>query len=78
MMDARAEQILAAIGGADNVVEVEPCITRLRCRLDDPGLVDESALRAIGVTEVSCVGSTVQLVIGPAADAIAVDIEDLL
>lgn len=79
-MDDRAERILAAIGGADNVVDVEPCIVRIRCRLDDPTLVDEAALRAIDVTEVTVMeeDDTVQLVVGPAADAIAGDIEDLL
>lgn len=79
-MDDRAERILTAIGGADNVVDIEPCIIRLRCRLDDPTLVDETALRALGVIEITVTGDndTVQLVVGPAADAIAGDIEDLL
>lgn len=79
-MDDRAERILTAIGGADNVVDIEPCIVRLRCRLDDPALVDEPALRALGVTGITVTGDddTVQFVVGPAADAIAGDIEDLL
>lgn len=77
-MDDRAEKILAALGGANNVVEVEPCITRLRCQLDDPARVDESVLAALGVSEVTRQGDTVELVVGPAADAIAGDIEDLL
>jgi phosphotransferase system IIB component len=29
-MSSKAEQILAGLGGADNVVEIEACITRLR------------------------------------------------
>ena len=27
---SKAEQILAGLGGADNIVEMEACITRLR------------------------------------------------
>ena len=38
---SNAEQILAALGGADNIIEIEPCITRLRAEVEDPSLVDE-------------------------------------
>ncbi|MEV4312199.1 PTS glucose/sucrose transporter subunit IIB [Actinocrispum sp. NPDC049592] len=78
MADERAAKILAAIGGADNVVELEPCITRLRCELNDDSLVDERALRALGVHGVVRMGGAVQIVVGPEADTIAQDIEDLL
>jgi N-acetylglucosamine PTS system EIIB component len=78
MADERAAKILAAIGGADNVVELEPCITRLRCELEDESLVDEAALRALGVHGVVRFGGAVQIVVGPEADTIASDIEDLL
>nr|WP_042197099.1 PTS glucose/sucrose transporter subunit IIB [Kibdelosporangium sp. MJ126-NF4]CEL22743.1 phosphotransferase system PTS, EIIB protein [Kibdelosporangium sp. MJ126-NF4]CTQ89882.1 phosphotransferase system PTS, EIIB protein [Kibdelosporangium sp. MJ126-NF4] len=78
MADERAAKILAAIGGADNVIELEPCITRLRCELEDQSLVDERALRALGVHGVVRMGGAVQIVVGPEADTIASDIEDLL
>lgn len=78
MADERAAKILAAIGGKDNVVELEPCITRLRCELEDDSLVDEAALRALGVHGVVRIGGVVQIVVGPEADTIASDIEDLL
>ncbi|MFD1047456.1 glucose PTS transporter subunit EIIB [Kibdelosporangium lantanae] len=78
MADERAAKILAAIGGKDNVVELEPCITRLRCELEDDSLVDEAALRALGVHGVVRIGGAVQIVVGPEADTIASDIEDLL
>ncbi|MET0235832.1 MAG: PTS glucose/sucrose transporter subunit IIB [Kibdelosporangium sp.] len=78
MADERAAKILAAIGGAGNVIELEPCITRLRCELEDDSLVDERALRALGVHGVVRMGGAVQIVVGPEADTIASDIEDLL
>jgi N-acetylglucosamine PTS system EIIB component len=78
MTDDRAAKILAAIGGADNVVEIEPCITRLRCELKDPGMVNEMVLKGLGVHGVMRIGSAVQVVVGPEADTIASDIEDLL
>ncbi|NIH88515.1 PTS system N-acetylglucosamine-specific IIB component [Amycolatopsis granulosa] len=78
MADDRPERILAALGGADNVVEIEGCITRLRCELEDGSLVDEAALKAAGAHGVMKMGSVVQVVVGPEADTIAGDIQDLM
>jgi PTS system N-acetylglucosamine-specific IIB component len=77
-MSSKAEQILAALGGADNIVEIEPCITRLRTEVTDASLVDEAGLKAAGAHGVIRSGSVVQVVVGPEADNIAEDIEDLM
>ena len=55
-MSSKAEQILAALGGADNIVEIEPCITRLRTEVNDASLVDEAALKAAGAHGVITAG----------------------
>lgn len=78
MADERAAKILAAIGGAGNVIEIEPCITRLRCELENGAVVDEAALKAIGVHGVIRLGGVLQIIVGPEADTIASDIEDLM
>ncbi|GDY28855.1 glucose PTS transporter subunit EIIB [Gandjariella thermophila] len=78
MADDRAAKILAAIGGAANIIEIEPCITRLRCELEDGSVVDEGALKAAGAHGVLRAGTVVQIIVGPEADTIASDIEDLL
>jgi PTS system N-acetylglucosamine-specific IIB component len=77
-MSSKAEQILAGLGGADNVVEIEPCITRLRTEVHDGSLVDEAALKAAGAHGVMKSGTVVQVVVGPEADTLAEDIEDLM
>jgi PTS system N-acetylglucosamine-specific IIB component len=78
MADDRPERILAALGGADNVIEIEGCITRLRCELEDGSVVNEPALKQAGAHGVVKVGSVVQVIVGPEADTIASDIQDLL
>ncbi|HEY3712544.1 MAG TPA: PTS glucose/sucrose transporter subunit IIB [Amycolatopsis sp.] len=78
MADDRPEKILAALGGAGNIVEIEGCITRLRCELEDMSLIDEPALKAAGAMGVVRMGSGVQVIVGPEADTIASDIEDLM
>ena len=75
---SKAEQIIAGLGGADNIVELEPCITRLRTEVRDGSKVNEAVLRAAGAHGVMKVGNNVQVVVGPEADSLASDIEDLM
>ena len=74
---SKAEEILAALGGGANVVDLEPCITRLRVELTDPDRIDESALKQAGAFGVVRSGRVVQVVVGPEADTLAADIDDL-
>lgn len=73
----KAEDIVAALGGSGNIVEIEPCITRLRTEVEDASKVDQAALKAAGAHGVTVVGSAVQVIVGPEADNLADDIEDL-
>jgi PTS system N-acetylglucosamine-specific IIB component len=75
---SQAEQIVEGLGGRTNIVELEVCITRLRTELADSSLVDERVLKDAGVHGVMRTGPVVQVVIGPGADVVAADIEDLL
>ena len=77
-MSTQAEKLVAGLGGAGNIIEIEPCITRLRTEVEDASLVDEAALKAAGAHGVMRSGGVVQVVLGPEADTIASDIEDLL
>lgn len=74
---SKAEDILAALGGHENVVDLEPCITRLRVEVTDPGQVDEEQLRSHGAFGVVRSGRVVQVVVGPEADDLAVSIDEL-
>jgi N-acetylglucosamine PTS system EIIB component len=74
----KAEDIVAGLGGADNIVDIEPCATRLRTEVSDAALVDEAALKKAGAHGVMRSGSVVQVVVGPEADTLATDIEDIL
>jgi len=77
-MSSKAEQILAGLGGAENIVEIEPCITRLRTEVRDGSKVNQAALKAAGADGVMASGTVVQVVVGPEADTLAEDIEDLM
>ncbi len=74
---SKAAEMLAALGGSANVVELEPCITRLRVEVTDPALVDEDSLRENGAFGVVRSGRIVQVVVGPEADDLAGEIAGL-
>lgn len=76
MADAAA--IIAGLGGAGNIIEIEPCITRLRTEVRDARKVDQAALKAAGAHAVVATGTLVHIIVGPQADLIFSDIEDLL
>jgi N-acetylglucosamine PTS system EIIB component len=75
---SKATDIVAGLGGAQNIAEVEGCITRLRTEVVDPSVVDEAALKRAGAYGVTIAGTAVQVVVGPEADMLADDIQDLL
>lgn len=75
---SKAEDIIKGLGGADNIEEVEGCITRLRTEVIDPSLVDQAALKKAGAIAVVAIGTGIQVIVGPEADNLAQDIEDLL
>ena len=74
---SKAEQLLAALGGGENVVDLEPCITRLRVEVTDPAQVDEAGLRETGAFGVVRSGRIVQVIVGPEADNLAAELEGL-
>ncbi|ACZ30130.1 phosphotransferase system PTS EIIB protein [Xylanimonas cellulosilytica DSM 15894] len=73
----KADQILAALGGTTNVVELEPCITRLRVQVTDPALVDEPRLKQSGAFGVVRSGRVIQVIVGPEADDLAAEMDAL-
>jgi PTS system N-acetylglucosamine-specific IIC component len=77
-VDSRAEQVITAFGGRDNLVNVDACITRLRVEVADNGRVDQARLKALGAAGVVEVGNSVQAVFGTDAEALKNDITDIL
>jgi len=74
----KAEKIIEALGGADNIEEIEACATRLRTVVADPSAVDEKALKAAGAFGVLKAGQVFQVVVGGEADGLAMDINDII
>lgn len=56
-------QLIAALGGAENVLEIENCALRIRAQVRNPQLVDEMQIRQCDPLAVVCSGNYVQIVL---------------
>ncbi len=73
------ERIIALLGGRENIVLVDACMTRLRVTIKDPKLVaDEAAWKAEGALGLVRKGEGIQAIYGPKADVLKSDINDIL
>lgn len=66
--------ILNGLGGRKNVLDVDCCITRLRCTVRKPELVSEELLKKTGAAGVIRKGQGVQVVYGPTVPNIKADL----
>jgi PTS system N-acetylglucosamine-specific IIC component len=77
--EQRGLAFVAALGGADNLVAVDACTTRLRLVMTDGQVVNEKALRALGARGfVRPSEKALQVVLGPIADSVAGEIRAAL
>lgn len=76
--DTISRMICKGLGGKKNISDVDCCITRLRCTVYDPSLVNEETLKASGASGVVRKGEGVQVVYGPKVTLIKSDLEDYL
>ena len=77
--NGQAERIIALLGGRENIVLVDACMTRLRVAVKDPAKVaDLAAWKAEGALSLLVKGDGIQAVYGPKADVLKSDINDIL
>ncbi|MBS2780517.1 N-acetylglucosamine-specific PTS transporter subunit IIBC [Aeromonas salmonicida] len=73
-----ARQYLEVLGGQENLVTIDACITRLRLTLKDRSIVDERKLKALGAAGVVKLGEqNLQVILGPLAEIIAGEMKAL-
>jgi PTS system N-acetylglucosamine-specific IIB component len=70
-------KIIEGLGGIQNIKDCEGCITRIRCTVVDPKLVDEKKLKAAGAVGVMKMGTGVQVVVGTYAELIGTEMNKI-
>ena len=77
--DSLEMQYINALGGAENLVNVDACTTRLRLVVRDAALVNKPILKALGAKGfVNPAPDSVQVILGPQAEIVASSIRDTL
>jgi len=77
-MKEEAVLIIEALGGAENIEDVDACITRLRVAVKDSEKVDKTALKKLGATDVLIAGTGIQAIYGAKAILYKNHINDIL
>jgi PTS system N-acetylglucosamine-specific IIC component len=73
--DDEAKAFIEALGGADNIVQTDACITRLRMHVRDATVIDDEAFVKLGAKGVIRPDAhSVQIVLGQKAEKIADEI----
>lgn len=73
-----ALDVIAALGGKENIKSVDACITRLRVSVKEIAHVDANQLKALGAREVLIIGDSLQAIFGTQSDNIKSEIHSVL
>lgn len=77
--DAQVEKIITLLGGRENIVEVDACMTRLRVTVKDTNKVgDKDSWKQNGALGLIIKNKGVQAIYGPKADVLKSHIQDVL
>ncbi|SAL43269.1 PTS glucose transporter subunit IIBC [Caballeronia concitans] len=74
----RSRDLVLAFGGRSNIKSLDACITRLRITVNDPALVNDARLKALGAAGVVRVGNGVQAIFGPLSENMKTDMQEYL
>ncbi|WP_088103221.1 glucose-specific PTS transporter subunit IIBC [Halalkalibacter urbisdiaboli] len=71
-------KVLQALGGKENLTNLDACITRLRVSVKDVGNVQKDTLKKLGASGVMQMGNNIQAIFGPRSDQIKGQIQDII
>lgn len=70
--------IALGLGGKNNIKDIDCCVTRLRCTVEDPGKVDDEILKQSGSRGIMKRGDGIQLIYGPQVTVIQSNLQAYL
>lgn len=73
-----AADVLKALGGKENIKNLDACITRLRISVHNISKVNKERLKNLGASGVLEVGNNIQAIFGPKSDQIKTQIKNIM
>ena len=74
----KPEQIITALGGKDNILDLDNCATRLRVTVKKIDMVNLEGLKATGAYNTIVRGKDLQIIYGPSVNNVKTDIDEYL
>ncbi|BAP58812.1 PTS glucose transporter subunit IIBC [Candidatus Tachikawaea gelatinosa] len=74
----KAEELVTAFGGQNNIVNLDACITRLRVTVKDVTKVNQDKLKSLGAQSVLVVGSGIQAIFGTNSDNLKTSMDEYM
>lgn len=71
-------EVLKALGGKENLANLDACITRLRVSVKDSSQVEKETLKKLGASGVMQMGDNIQAIFGTRSDQIKTQIQDII
>ncbi|MCK0472438.1 glucose-specific PTS transporter subunit IIBC [Halalkalibacter sp. APA_J-10(15)] len=71
-------EVLKALGGKENLTNLDACITRLRVSVDDVNKVEKDTLKKLGASGVMQMGNNIQAIFGPRSDQIKSQMQNII
>lgn len=73
-----ALKVIDALGGKDNIVKVDACITRLRVSVKEMEASNEAKLNALGSAGFVIIDNNIQIVFGQKSDQVKKQMKDVI
>lgn len=73
-----ATGVLDALGGKENLGNLDACITRLRVSVKKIEVVDKNKLKQLGAAGIMVIGDNLQIIFGPKSDQLKTQIQDII
>jgi len=73
-----AADVLQALGGKNNLTNLDACITRLRVSVKNSSEVNKDRLKTLGASGVMVIGDNLQIIFGPKSDILKTQIQDII
>jgi maltose/glucose PTS system EIICB component len=72
----QSKVIIEALGGMNNITDIDNCATRLRVSVVKPDVIDAEALKSAGAYNTIVRGKSVQVIFGPKVNIVRAEIDE--
>lgn len=73
-----ANLLLNSLGGKNNILVINNCVTRLRLEVKDSSLIDETLIKRTFSGLIKNGETSIQIIVGPIVESVAIELKKLV